>query len=148
MDLKNPDPCICCWGETQFRPEDTYRLKRWEKHLSCKWRSEERVTIIMMDKPDIFVLVFILLCYQGNVALIEWFWTSSLYSSTCKIWMKIIIYLCVCVFVCACVRIDQWRHVVLGFFVLGGFLFQIQLSFLWSKKSSCFLGLRFIFQSW
>ena len=53
---KKQDPSIYCLSETHFRPKDTCKLKvrRTEKHLSCKWISKESLSSnTLLDKLDV-----------------------------------------------------------------------------------------------
>ena len=40
--IQKQDPYICCLQETNFKPQDTYRLKwEMEKYIPCKWKAKE-----------------------------------------------------------------------------------------------------------
>ena len=54
--IQKHNPYICCLQETQFRPQDTYRLKvrRWKNifHANVKQR-KAGVAILISDKTDL-----------------------------------------------------------------------------------------------
>ena len=53
---KKPDPSICCWQETHFRPKDadTLKVKGWGKKYSMQMEAKTKlgVTILISDKLD------------------------------------------------------------------------------------------------
>ena len=53
--IQKQDPYICCLLETNFRPQDTYRLKvtGWKNIFHANWKQKKaEVAMLMSDKID------------------------------------------------------------------------------------------------
>ena len=56
--IQKQDPYICCLQETDFRPNDTYRLKvRGLKNISHANGKQEKAAIFISDKIDLKIKI-------------------------------------------------------------------------------------------